>query len=128
MAHVPDELVDGQIENAMECQRQLDDAEIRCEVTTVDGARSHEQIAYLATQDVDLLAPQALDVGRRVDALDNHSRVICSRGPMPCAPATTRAASDAARGASRASHIACGQFHGLSIARIGVRQSSEISC
>ena len=63
-----------QIEHAMQRERQLDDAEIRREVSAVDRARADEQIANLTCQDVDFVAFEAFDVGRRVDPLDDHWR------------------------------------------------------
>ena len=72
MADVPDELIGGKIEHSVKRERQLDDAEIRRQMAAVDGARADEQVANLTCQDVDFFTPEALDVGRRVDALDNH--------------------------------------------------------
>ena len=63
VADVPDELVGGQIEDFMQREGQLDDAEIRREVSAVDRARADEQIANLTCQDIDLAAFKAFDVG-----------------------------------------------------------------
>ena len=127
VADVPNEPVGGKIEHAVQRQRQLDDAQVRREVAAVDGTRSNEQLANLTCQDVHLVALEALHVRRRVDALDDHWPVIRIPSAMPCAAATTPAESAAARGASRASQKACGQFHGLSIAYSGACQSPEDS-
>ena len=127
VADVPDELVRRQVEHSMQRERQLDNTEVGREMPAIDGARGDQQFADLACENVDFLTIQTFDVGRGVDALDYHWRDIRTRPPMPCVAPSTKAASLAARGASRANQTACGQFHGLSIARSGVRHSDESS-
>ena len=79
----------------MQRERQFDDAEIGRQMTAVDRAGAHEQIADLAREHVDLLTLQTLDVGRRVDALDDHWRVI-RKFPLGC-PAQQRPPERSAR-------------------------------
>ena len=72
MADVPHQLVRRKVEHAMERERELDDAEVGSQVAAVDGTRADEKVANLAREDVNLVAPEALDVLGRVDPLDHH--------------------------------------------------------
>jgi len=78
---IPNELIAGKVEHAMQRERQLDDPEVGREMAAIGGASSNEQISDLTCQDVDFVAPQALDVCRRVDSLNYHCNVIRSYAP-----------------------------------------------
>jgi hypothetical protein len=63
MANVPDEFVGRQIEDFVQRERQLDDAEIRSEVSAVDGTSADERVSNLTGQNIDFAAFEAFDVG-----------------------------------------------------------------
>jgi hypothetical protein len=80
------------VEDPVECERQLDDAEVGTEMATVLGDRVDDELAHLDGQGGQLVPVERLDVVRRGDRLEDHEEVDCSgescgerRAPSPSA-------------------------------------------
>ena len=66
VAHVPDEFVFRGRENAVQCDGQFHDAQIRAEVTAVTGESGDEFMADFLRQQLQLVQLEFLDVFRAV--------------------------------------------------------------
>ncbi len=64
MAHVPDDLVRGTVERPMQAERELDDAEIGCQVPARHRDGPDELLSDLRSQTDELLGPKRLEVRR----------------------------------------------------------------
>ena len=72
VAHVPQQFVGRQVQDAMKCERQFDHAEIGSEMPAVARARHDQHVANLASEVVEILAFERFNVGRRVDVFEKQ--------------------------------------------------------
>ena len=73
VAGVPQDDVVGRVEHPVQGQGELDDAEVGAEVAAaLRRHRIDDQLAHLLGQDLELLGVERLEVGRRVDRLEDH--------------------------------------------------------
>jgi hypothetical protein len=72
VAGVPHDQVVGRVEDAVQGDGELDDAEVRPEVTTDLGDRRHDRLSELSGQLWQLGRRQRAQVGRLVDPLQHH--------------------------------------------------------
>ncbi len=73
VADIPDQLVLWGIEDVMQGDGQLDDAEARGEVAAGPGHRPYDQVAYFLSQINEIGYGEAADIGRRVDILEQRA-------------------------------------------------------
>ena len=89
VAGVPQDDVAGRVEDPVQGQRQLDRAEVRAEMAAGRRHRVDDERPDLLAQFGELLLVQALDIGGRLDALQDHGdrpRLPAGTSRRPCAP------------------------------------------
>lgn len=82
MADIPNDLVAAHIEDPVQCQRELDDPEVRSEMAAVDGADPNERIADLLSELIDVRTAQRAEVCGRTEAVE-HGPPFDAANAMP---------------------------------------------
>jgi hypothetical protein len=83
VAHVPDDLVTGRIEHPVERERQLDDAEVRRQVSRAPRHGLDDDVAQLGSKRFELRTRERLQIGGRVDALEQaHPNIQCQSSAL----------------------------------------------
>ena len=72
MAGVPQDGVVRRVEDPVQRQRQLDDAQVRAQVSAGGVDALHDELADLGGEDLQLLGIEPLDVGGAGDRLEDH--------------------------------------------------------
>ena len=79
MSGVPQDDVFRRVEHAMESEGELDHSEVRAEMATVSVDRFNDDVAHLGRKRGELLGGEGLEVGRRLNRLNDHGRSPCRR-------------------------------------------------
>ena len=92
VADVEQQLVVGSVEDRVQGQRQLDDAQVRSQVAAGLRERLNEELANLLGQPGHLRNAQALQIGGRVDGFQqcSHGFPFPGKGPGSQAKASQR--------------------------------------
>src|ERR1017187_1529774 len=102
VADVPDKLVLGRVENAVQRDGQFDHAEIRREVAAGLAQHRDQFVTDFLCQRLQLLHREQLDTGRRIDhvKITSHARLLAYQNSFPLSsadsssPLSTRSASN----------------------------------
>ena len=79
MPGIPQDDVVRGVEHAMESEGELDHPEVGAEMAAVGVDRFNDDVAHLGRERGELLGGEGLEVGRRLNRLNDHGRSPCRR-------------------------------------------------